>query len=209
MAEEQPGLLNVYDRSGALVGTRPRIDATSEGLAVGVVYVLLVNRNREVLLQRRPRGIDNGERWDKTVGGHVDAGEDFDQTAVREAGEELFDDGSAAPVRLLSDEDALRRHLEDEAPVDAVVFAPAGRHLNVRDVRHDPEGGLRNVLFHVAVYLGRTDLPLDAFRPQPDELAGLGYFSASEVDALLARGDLAPNMALLWLAHAQRLLDLV
>jgi hypothetical protein len=51
-------------------------------------------------------------------------------------------------------------------------------------------------------------VPLDAFRPPTDEIAGLRYASASEVDALLVAGALAPNMGFLWLTHARRLLAL-
>lgn len=206
--QDQPGLLNAYDATGRLVGSRTRSEATHEGLAVGVVYLLLVNRDSRVLLQRRPKGVDNGERWDKSVGGHVDAGEDFDVAAVREAGEELFDDDASSLVRLFPDEPSLRAGLGTDGAATGVVFMPAGRHLNVRDVRHAPGGGLRNVLFHVAVFLGRTDLPLDAFRPRAGEIDAVNYFLPGEIDGMLTRGELAPNMALLWLAHGQALLDL-
>lgn len=75
--------------------------------------------------------------------------------------------------------------------------------------REGDQPGLLNAYdFHVAVYLGRTDLLLGAFRPQPSEIESLAYFPAREVDAMLARGELAPNMAFLWLAHARPLLDL-
>jgi len=67
---------------------------------------------------------------------------------------------------------------------------------------------VRNVVYHVAIYLGRTDVPLDGFRPQPSEIRELRYFGAGEVDALLLRGELAPNMAFLWLTQALRLLAL-
>ena len=87
-------------RPGRVVGAQPRDEAKSSGLAVGAVNVLLVNARGEVLLQRRPEDKENGGRWDKTVGGHVDAGEAFDETAVREAGEELFGDGRSPRVRL-------------------------------------------------------------------------------------------------------------
>ena len=81
--------------------------------------------------------------------------------------------------------------------------------LNLRDVRHAPAGGgLRNVLYHVAVYAGRTDVPIPSFRPQAEEIEELRYVPAAEVDAMLLRGELAPNMAFLWLTQAQALLAL-
>jgi ADP-ribose pyrophosphatase YjhB (NUDIX family) len=209
MVEGVPGRLNAFDAAGRLVGSRTRTEAFLSGLAVGVVYVLLANARSEVLLQKRPKKMENGGCWDKSVGGHVDEGEDFDTTAVREAGEELFDDPCSPLVRLCPDEDAFRSSLSAEDLTRRVLFRRAGFHLNVRDVRRAPEGGLKNVLFHVAVYLGRTDVPLEGFRPQPAEIDEVGYFPAGRVDELLGRGDLAPNMGLLWLAYARPLLDLV
>ena len=62
---------------------------------------------------------------------------------------------------------------------------------------------------HVAIYTGRTDVPLESFRPQASEIDALRYVPASEIDAMLLRGELAPNMAFLWLTQAQALLALV
>lgn len=78
----------------------------------------------------------------------------------------------------------------------------------MRDVRIVPGGGIRNVDYHVASYLGRTDVPLDGFRPPADEITGLRYAAPAEVDSMLLRGELAPNMAFLWLTHARALLAL-
>jgi 8-oxo-dGTP pyrophosphatase MutT (NUDIX family) len=197
--------LNVYDGRGRLVGAQPRDEAKRSGLVVGAINVLLVNSRAEVLLQRRPDDKENGGRWDKTVGGHVDAGEEFDETAVREAGEELFGDGRSPRVRLAASAGELER-LTAFDPARVVVFRREALQLNLRDVRLVPGGGLRNVFYHVATYLGRTDVPLSAFRPPADEIAGLRYASAAEVDAMLVEGRLAFNMAFLWLTHARALL---
>jgi isopentenyldiphosphate isomerase len=207
LAEPRFESLNVYDAAGRVVGTRGREDAKRSQLAVGAVNLLLVNAEGEVLLQRRPSDKENGGCWDKTVGGHVDAGEDFDQAAVREAGEELFDDATSPRVQLVAPE-----HFED-AVVQAdlhqhVVFRREARQLNLRDVRRAPDGTLRNVIYHVASYLGRTDVPLDGFRPQAEEIADLRYASAAEIDRLLVSGELSPNMAYLWLTHARKALSL-
>jgi 8-oxo-dGTP pyrophosphatase MutT (NUDIX family) len=161
-----------------------------------------------VLLQRRPEDKENGGRWDKTVGGHVSAGESFDETAVREAGEELFGTASSPHVRLAGDEAEFRRLLRNLDLTRDAVFFRSALQLNLRDVRFVPGGGIRNVVYHVASYLGRTDVPVDGFRPAADEIAGLRYATAPEVDRMLARGELAPNMAFLWLTHARALLAL-
>jgi NUDIX domain len=205
-AEER---LNLYDAEGRVVGAARRSEARASGHAVGAINVLLVNARGEVLLQRRPDDKENGGLWDKSVGGHVSAGEEFDQTAVREAGEELFDDGASARVWLAASGVAFSGLLPRMDLGHSVVFHRASLQLGLRDVRHAPgRAGLRNVVYHVAVYLGRTEIPRGGFRPQADEIADLGYFDARAVDAMLLRGELAPNMAFLWLTHARPLLAL-
>jgi 8-oxo-dGTP pyrophosphatase MutT (NUDIX family) len=199
--------VNVYDAQGRVVGARPRDEAKRSGLAVGAVNVLLVSSAGQLLLQRRPADKENGGCWDKTVGGHVDAGEDFDTTARREAGEELFSDALSPRVRL-APPDGFAGALGSADLAREVVFRREALQLNQRDVRRAPDGRTRNVVYHVASYLGRTDAPLSAFRPQADEIAGLRYASPAEVDALLLAGELAPNMAFLWLTHARALLGL-
>jgi hypothetical protein len=202
VAEER---LNVYDARGRVVAARPRGAATASGRAVGAVNALVLGPGGQVLLQRRRRGKENGGLWDKTVGGHVSAGEDFDECVVREAGEELFGDGASDRVRLVRGVAALRR---SAAFRRHVVLCRVALQLNLRDVRHGARGGVRNVLYHVGVYLGRTSLPLAAFHPDPGELAGLRYFTPARVDRLLLRGELAPNMAYLWLTQGYQLLSL-
>jgi 8-oxo-dGTP pyrophosphatase MutT (NUDIX family) len=208
LAEPREERVAVFDAEGRPTGALPRDEAKRSGLAVGAVNVLLVNARGEVLLQRRPEDKENGGRWDKTVGGHVGEGESFDQTAVREAGEELFNDASSPHVRLAGDEAAFLRFLGKSDLTREVVFFRFALQLDLRDVRLVPGGGIRNVVYHVASYLGRTDAPVQAFRPPLDEITGLRYAPAPEVDGMLARGELAPNMAFLWLTHARALLAL-
>jgi isopentenyldiphosphate isomerase len=201
--EEQ---LNVYAPDGSVIGAMARREAKRSGYAVGAVNALILNGRGELLMQRRPEGKENGERWDKSVGGHVASGESFDQTLVREAGEELFDDPHCGRVRLLPDAAAFAAALERAEHERCVLLRPLELRLNLRDVRHAPEGGVRNVVYHVGIYAGRTELPIEAFRPQKSEVAALRYLPAAEVDALLLAGELAPNMAFLWLTQAQALL---
>jgi 8-oxo-dGTP pyrophosphatase MutT (NUDIX family) len=203
-AHEEP--LNVYDDLGRVVGVRPRREAKGSSLAVGAINVLLADARDFVLLQRRPKDKENGGLWDKSVGGHVGAGESFDETAVRETGEELFEDPRSPNVHLASDDAAFTASLGRLDLSRNVLFRPVSRQLGLRDVRHAPGGGRRNVLYHVAIYLGRTDVPLHGFRPQASEIAELAYVPPAEVDERLLRGELAPNMAFLWLTHARRLL---
>lgn len=207
--EAHEELLNVYDDEGRVVGAQPRAAAKASGRAVGAVNALVVNGKGEVLLQRRPRGKENAERWDKSVGGHVGAGESFDETIVREAGEELFDDPCSTRIRLAADADAFRGLVTTGEPRNAVVLYRVSLQKRLRDVRVGPDGSVRNVLYHVAIYLGRTDLEIGAFRPQASEILALAYHPFGVVDRMLLDATLAPNMAFLWLAHARELAGLV
>jgi len=207
MEESHEELLNLYDAAGVLVAARPRREAKASGLAVGAVNILLANATAEVLLQRRPVDKENGGLWDKLVGGHVGAGEGFDQTAVREAGEELFDDPATPRIRLAATDEEYQDLVAGTGASGGVVFRRAGLRLGLRDVRLVPGGGVRTVLYHVAIYRGRTDLPLEAFRPQPSEITELRYFGPLEVDRMLVQGALSPNMAFLWLTEGQALLE--
>jgi len=207
MEESHEELLNLYDAAGVVVGARPRREAKASGLAVGAVNILLANATAEVLLQRRPVDKENGGLWDKSVGGHVGAGEGFDQTAVREAGEELFDDPATPRIRLAATDEEYQDLVAGTGASGGVVFRRAGLRLGLRDVRLVPGGGVRTVLYHVAIYRGRTDLPLEAFRPQPSEITELRYFGPLEVDRMLVQGALSPNMAFLWLTEGQALLE--
>lgn len=205
-ADTHHELLNVYDDDGRVIGARPRREAKRSGLAVGAVNAMILDAAGRVLLQRRPVGTENGDRWDKSVGGHVAAGEDFDQTVVREAGEELFDDAASPRVVLAETPDVFARALRTADLASTVVLRRMGLQLNLRDVRIAPGGGVRNVLYHVAIYEGRTEAAIESFRPQPSEIDALAWFTPAEVDRLLLDGGLAPNMAFLWLAHGHRLL---
>ncbi|HLA78179.1 MAG TPA: NUDIX domain-containing protein [Vicinamibacteria bacterium] len=199
-------LLNVYDPAGAVLDAWPRSEAKASGRAVGAVNLLLVTGRGQVLLQRRPVDKENGGLWDKSVGGHVSAGEDFDTAVVREAGEELFDDPVSPRVRLLASEAAFTVALGDADLSQQVVLRRVAWAANLRDVRLAPGGGSLNVLYHVAIYAGRTEVSLGDFRPQASEIAELRYVDASQVDRWLLEGRLAPNMAYLWLTQAHALL---
>lgn len=210
MSDAHEELLNVYDAEGRVIDARPRRAAKASGLAVGAINALLVNARGELLLQRRPEDKENGGLWDKSVGGHVSAGEEFDATLVREAGEELFSDPASSRVRLAGSEPEFARLLEGADLAREVVLRRVSLQRGLRDVRHAPgRTGVRNVVYHVAIYAGRSDVPLQGFRPQSSEIVELRYLPAAEVDRLLLAGQLAPNMAFLWLTQARALLALV
>jgi isopentenyldiphosphate isomerase len=195
-------LLNIYDASGEVVGRRPRGGTQAPGFAAGAVQLLLVGPAGKVLLQRRCADKENGGLWDKSVGGHVQAGETFDQALVREANEELFGRENADRVEIVASLD-----LKASRPI---AVSRVRLELGLRDIRHvaPPARGLINVTYHAAIYLGRTDLAVTDFKAQPDELDGLDYFEPADIDQMLIAGRLAPNMSFLWFVLGGRVLAL-
>ena len=207
MPAAQEELLNLYDAQGRVVGAAPRRQAKASGQAVGAVNALVAGADGRVLMQLRPADKENGGLWDKSVGGHVSAGEEWDTTLVREAGEELFDQAGTPAVRLAATPAEFERLARELDLSRLVLLRRVALQLNLRDVRRKPAGGHRNVLYHVAIYLGRTALPLERFHPQRAEIDELAYRAPAEIDRLLLGGELAPNMACLWLAQAHNLIQ--
>lgn len=196
MPEANDELVNVYDATGLVVGLMEREEAKANGFAAGAVQLLLLNYEGRVLLQRRRSDKENGGLWDKSAGGHVQAGETFDDALVREANEELF--GHAAADQVFIDDD-LYSATENPRPVRV---RRVRLELGLRDIRYAANGdrSLINVRYHAAMYLGRTGLALDEFSRQEEELADLGYFEPAKIDRMLVTGQLAPNMSFLWFA---------
>jgi 8-oxo-dGTP pyrophosphatase MutT (NUDIX family) len=186
--------------SGAIVGARPRGETQAPGFAAGAVQLLLIGPGGRILLQRRREDKENGGLWDKSVGGHVQAGEMFDAALIREANEELFGRADADRVSMVGNVAALA------TPGRDVLACHVRTELGLRDVRYaaTPAREIINVTYHAAMYLGRARLDLKEFAAQAEELADLAYFAPEEVDRMLVGGRLAPNMGFLWFALGGR-----
>lgn len=105
-------LLAVYDENNRLVKIQARdsfyLEAKKELKSKGritskvkTIRVLLMNSAGRIYLQKRSKfKNDNAGLYDKTVGGHVLAGDTFDVTVIKECSEEL-----GVPVAILSNEE--------------------------------------------------------------------------------------------------------
>ena len=83
-------LFDIVDERDAVIGTERRAVVHGQGLRHRAVHILLQNGKGEIFLQRRsPKKDMNPDCWDSSCSGHVDSGEDYDFSAVRELGEEL------------------------------------------------------------------------------------------------------------------------
>lgn len=80
----------IVDENDNVIGAEERSVARAKGLRHRIVRIFVLNSDGKVLLQQRNLNLlDNPGRWDQSVGGHVDAGESYEQTAKRESFEEL------------------------------------------------------------------------------------------------------------------------
>ena len=106
-------LLDQVDARDQVIGQILRSRAHREGLWHRAVHVVVWNRSGRILLQKRAADKASFPGfWDTSVGGHVGAGERYDQTALRECSEELG-------IQIaLEDLKPIGKHLFDELATD-------------------------------------------------------------------------------------------
>ena len=98
MSEEIFDIVNERDE---VIGQRPRREVHQLGLWHRAVHILVFNARGEVFLQKRSMLKDTAKgKWDSSTSGHVDSGEDYDTSAVRELGEEIGLYVNTTPKRL-------------------------------------------------------------------------------------------------------------
>lgn len=90
-SDPQAELLTQVDEHNQIIGSIGRGEAhNTNGVYYRTIYVLVFNHKNEILLQKRSSTKDLYPNcWDLSVGGHVNYGKSYLETAVREVGEEL------------------------------------------------------------------------------------------------------------------------
>jgi len=88
---KQREFLEVVNESGKVLKVLPRDEIHGNpSLIHRVVHVLVFNGTGRLLLQKRSMNKDVAPgKWDTSVGGHVNAGEDIKEAVLREMEEEL------------------------------------------------------------------------------------------------------------------------
>ncbi len=84
-------IFDIVDNNGRVIGRAPRSACHGDpSLAHRVVHIHVFNSAGDLLLQKRGKNktIQPG-KWDTSVGGHLAAGEGYDDAAAREFEEEL------------------------------------------------------------------------------------------------------------------------
>ncbi|MGY8652978.1 MAG: NUDIX hydrolase [Verrucomicrobiia bacterium] len=98
MSEE---IFDVVNDRDEVVDALPRSEVHRLGLLHRAVHVLVFNAKGEIFLQKRSMSKDTHPgKWDSSCSGHVDQGEDYDTSAIRELSEELGITIAAPPKRL-------------------------------------------------------------------------------------------------------------
>ena len=83
-------LFALVDENDQVLGSAPRAKVHGNNLRHRAVHIFIFNFAGDLLLQKRSRWKDRHPHvWDSSAAGHVEAGEEYDQTAVRELREEL------------------------------------------------------------------------------------------------------------------------
>lgn len=99
-AQSQLEMFPVVDESDRVIRAAPRGEVHGNNLRHRAVHILLFNAaQNEVFLQKRSRWKDRHPLvWDSSAAGHVDAGEEYDQAALRELKEELGLETALTPL---------------------------------------------------------------------------------------------------------------
>ena len=89
-AQSQDEVFDLVDEHDNVIGQATRGEVHAKGLYHRAIHVLLFNSEGQVFLQKRSMAKDTAPGcWDSSASGHVDCGEDYPLTAIRECQEEL------------------------------------------------------------------------------------------------------------------------
>lgn len=90
MAQDLNELFDVVDEQDRVVGQATRGDVHAQKLLHRAIHVFIFNAAGKLFLQKRSLAKDKSPGlWSSSCSGHLDAGEDYDEAAWRELGEEL------------------------------------------------------------------------------------------------------------------------
>lgn len=89
MPEQVYPNITVVNDDDEVIGAMQLFDAIAQGLRRRASVIFLINYNDEVLLQRRSAQVLSPNKLDFSVGGHVNEGSDYLNTAKDELWEEL------------------------------------------------------------------------------------------------------------------------
>ncbi|HPT29989.1 MAG TPA: NUDIX domain-containing protein [bacterium] len=82
-------LLNIVNEQDEVIGEKDRVEIHKSGWLHREVHVYFVTPNREMIFQHRAKDKDTfPDLLNATVGGHVEIGQNYEETALKETEEE-------------------------------------------------------------------------------------------------------------------------
>jgi len=176
--------LEIYDMDGNLLELKDRSEFYSEirkefketgkiTRQVRSIRLLLMNSKGRIYLQKRSNlKNENSGLYDKTVGGHVSAGDTFNMTVIRECAEEL-----GFPAALLPDEDFGKASKVTSLDIIG-VFKKIDHIDNYMSIRVNKDGSKFIQPFITQFYFGYYDGPIKFV---DGESSGVEVFSLNEL----------------------------
>ena len=167
-----------------LLETQPRqifYDAAkAHGFKTGVmdkkvksIRLLLMNSHGRIYLQKRSKAkMHNPGYYDKTVGGHVSAGDSFDLTLIRECAEEL-----GFPMSVLPSKEF--QNAITNTDLSVVGICHQLEYIDNYEVDNEFDGIMMKQTFMNTMYIGYFD---GAIRFADGESCGIEVFSVEEFE---------------------------
>lgn len=106
-------LLNIVDEDDNIIGEKSRVEIHTSGLLHREIHVYFITPNNELIFQHRAKDKDTfPDLLDATVGGHVEIGQSYEETAIKEVEEETGVRVSPADLVLIQ---KVKCCIEDQA----------------------------------------------------------------------------------------------
>lgn len=87
--DEYKQMLEVVDEEDNVIGLETRVKIHKEGLLHREIHVFFFTPNNEIIFQHRAKDKETyPDKLDATVGGHVEPGDSYEKTAIKESKEE-------------------------------------------------------------------------------------------------------------------------
>lgn len=151
MKEEQLEIINENDE---VIGLETRKIVHQKGLLHREIHIWFITPSREIIFQHRAKDKDTyPDKLDATVGGHVDPGMNYDETAIKEGKEETGIDLDLSKLKLVR---KMRKRSVDEAT-----------------------GRINNTIRSQYVYLYEGDI--DQLQVEPGKALGFEAWKISEL----------------------------
>lgn len=81
--------ITFVDKNDNPIGAGTRQEASEKGYICRIARIFVFNSKGQLLIQKRGPTVSIPDKWDDSVAGHVDEGEDYLEAAHREAAEEM------------------------------------------------------------------------------------------------------------------------